>query len=267
MQRSKTIYSGPAAAGERKVIQRGRFSYEARWARGLAPVGALLVLLTALLSHCDRANDSFDPKKRYGEEVRSFASADSETLPYMVGKDFQPVWKESPEQGPLDRARKIPAFRFVDQNARAFGTRELSGKVYLANFFFTECNGICPMIMPRLRQVQQELADLSGFAQISYSVTPNVDTPEVMQKYARGLRIDQKTWHLLTGNRQEIYSLARESFGADTVVRSRQGADDFLHSEQAFLVDTEGFLRGIYNVGGAGDLERLVEDIRKLTQE
>ena len=126
---------------------------------------------------------------------------------------------------------------------------------------------ICPMIMPRLRQVQQELADLSGFAQISYSVTPNVDTPEVMQKYARGLRIDQKTWHLLTGNRQEIYSLARESFGADTVVRSRQGADDFLHSEQAFLVDTEGFLRGIYNVGGAGDLERLVEDIRKLTQE
>ncbi|MEQ8351879.1 MAG: SCO family protein [Leptospiraceae bacterium] len=228
----------------------------------ISPIMAVVLLIA--FAGCKRENQDFDPRERYGEDIRSFAEGDPNRLPYLAGSDFQPVWKK--QELPED-ARRVPGFSFVDQNGQGFGSSELSGNIYLANFFFTECNGICPMIMPRLRQVQNDISDLQKVEMISLSVTPDVDTPKVMKDYAGRLGIQEVNWHLLTGNRERIYSLARDTFGADTELRSRKGAQDFLHSEEAFLVDRNGYLRGIYNVRGSGDLKRLVADIRLLHQE
>ncbi|MBI40751.1 MAG: SCO family protein [Leptospiraceae bacterium] len=230
---------------------------------GLRIIGLFLssLLLLSGIINCKRENESFDPRQKYNEEIRSFDRGSEDRLPYLVGKDFQPVWKR--ESIP-NKARKVPGFAFTDQDQASYGSENLKGDIYLANFFFTECNGICPMTMPRLRQVQKDIGDLRGIKLISFSVTPDVDTPQVMKDYAGRLGIDQSNWHLLTGDRESIYTLARETFGADTMLKDRKSDQDFLHSEEAFLVDQNGYLRGIYNVRGSGDLERLVGDIRLL---
>ncbi|MCB1137361.1 MAG: SCO family protein [Leptospiraceae bacterium] len=225
---------------------------------------APLLLLCAGLG-CKPQNEDFDPHKKYGEDVRSFSNGRVDALPYFVGKDTQPIWGE--ENMPPADALRIPDFRFEDQNGLSFGASELQGRIYLANFFFTTCNGICPRTMPRLRRVQAELSELKDFTLISYSVTPEIDTVEVLQEYAQKMSIDDQNWHLLTGERKKIYDLARNSFRADTTVRSRKGADDFLHSEQAFLVDRKRYLRGIYNVQGPQDLNKIIRDIRLLSGE
>tara|TARA_B100001939_G_scaffold348200_1_gene373772 strand:+ start:6486 stop:7373 length:888 start_codon:yes stop_codon:yes gene_type:complete len=229
---------------------------------------AVTMLLISAFSpaafNCKRENQDFDPREKYNESIRNFDKGDASALPYLVGEDFQPVWKK--ESIP-EKARKVPGFQFTDQNRKAYGSENLNGRIYLANFFFTECNGICPMTMPRLRQVQKDITDLKDIVLISFSVTPDVDTPAVMKKYAGRLGIEQRNWHLLTGDRDRIYALARETFGADTMLEGRKGAEDFLHSEEAFLVDQNGYLRGIYNVRGSGDLGRLVADIRLLHAE
>lgn len=219
----------------------------------------ILAIIPGLLQ-CSPANEDFDPRRKYGKEVRSFSQGNMNELPYFVGPDSQPVWKDGrvPEG-----AIRISEFKFTDQHGAGFGSSSLKNKIYLANFFFTECSGICPQTMPRLRRVQEKLKGLQEFVMVSYSVTPEQDTPEVLKEYAERLNIHGQ-WHLLTGSRNEIYSLARESFQADTKVRSRKGADDFLHSEQAFLVDRQGYLRGIYNVQGPGNLEVMERDIRLL---
>lgn len=229
---------------------------------------AVTMLLISAFSlsafNCKRENQDFDPREKYNESIRSFDKGDASRLPYLVGEDFQPVWEK--ESIP-ERARKVPGFQFTDQNTKAYGSEDLNGRIYLANFFFTECNGICPMTMPRLRQVQKDITDLKDIVLISFSVTPDVDTPAVMKEYAGRLGIEQRNWHLLTGDRDRIYTLARETFGADTMLEGRMGAEDFLHSEEAFLVDQNGYLRGIYNIRGSGDLGRLVADIRLLHAE
>ncbi|MCB1169366.1 MAG: SCO family protein [Leptospiraceae bacterium] len=237
-----------------------------RWASGKRGVlAAMALLLLGTLSGCKPQNEDFDPHKKYGEDIRSFSDGRIDALPYFVGKDTQPVWAE--QNLPPEGALKIPDFRFEDQNGKDFGTSQLKGRIFLANFFFTTCNGICPRTMPRLRRVQSELTELQDFALVSYSVTPEIDTPEVLHEYAEKMSIDDKNWHLLTGEREKIYELARRSFRADTKVRSRKGAEDFLHSEQAFLVDRKRYLRGIYNVQGPQDLEKIIRDIRLLSGE
>ncbi|MCB1308772.1 MAG: SCO family protein [Leptospiraceae bacterium] len=230
--------------------------------------------MNGLLAQCDSPNESFNPAERYGDEMRSFDLGDADRLPYFEGDDFRPFWpevmkgeRELAATAP-DEAIRIPDFAFTDQDDREFGSEQLRGKIYLANFFFTRCRGICPLTMPRLRGVHREFANKTGnFEMISYTITPDIDTPPVLHKYGQDLGINFQSWHLLTGSREVIYKLARDSYGADTDTRTTQGEEDFVHSEQAFLVDEQGYLRGIYNVKRNNDIEAIIADIRLLQQE
>ncbi|MCB1165531.1 MAG: SCO family protein [Leptospiraceae bacterium] len=222
----------------------------------------MLAILIAGLAFCNRENENFDPKVKYGQEIRTFADGREDQLPYFQGKDFQPIWSKATEVP--EGAIRIPDFRFTDQHSRAFGMKELKGKVYLANFFFTRCHGICPMTMPHMRKINTKFAGNPDFRMVSYSITPDLDTPAVLTDYAKRMGITHPDWHLLTGDKQEIYGLARDSYGADTDTKTTQGDSKFLHSEQAFLVDADGYLRGIYNVRFEKDLGTVESDLSKL---
>lgn len=138
--------------------------------------------------------------------------------------------------------KKIPPFQFVNQAGDTITNKDYEGKVYIAEFFFTTCPTICPIMNKNLVGVQNEFKDKSNFAIASFTIDPAHDTPEVLAEYAELHGIKHPNWHLLTGNREEIYELANSGFniyaGEDEEV-----AGGFAHQGLFALVDQEGYVR------------------------
>lgn len=183
--------------------------------------------------------------------------------------------------------KKISAFRFVDQNGDTISNEDYKGKVFVAEFFFTTCPTICPIMNENLVQVQKEFKGNDDFGVASFSIDPTHDTPEVLKEYAKLHGISHENWHLMTGNREKIYELANSGFniyaGEDS---NAQGG--FAHSGYFALIDQDGYLRSrkdkfgnpiIYYRGsvergkavGVGEEEPqtdiLIQDIKKLLKD
>lgn len=194
----------------------------------------------------------------------SALSAVGQGLPYLVGKDMRPVW----DTGSAPEPRQLNEFKFKDQMGREVTRESLRGKIAVVSFFFSKCNGICPLTTRNLRAVQKKFKNDNRFMMLSLSLTPEQDSPKVLRSYAQANQIDAKKWYLLTGERKAIYQLARESFSADTFsAREKEIAPlsekDFLHSENVYLIDREQKLRGIY----AGIREDAVQDLVRDAEE
>ena len=178
-------------------------------------------------------------------------------LPYYGAADFTPEWK------PV--AHRVGAFALTDQRGNGFTDRDVAGRVYVASFIYTRCAVVCPVLVKNLAKVQA--ATKAGGAMIvSFSVTPDIDTPEVLATFGRERRIDADRWRLLTGTRQTIYGLARDSFFADDdrVRATVDQPDAFLHTEKLVLVDQQGRLRGVYDGTLPHDIELLIADANAL---
>lgn len=220
-------------------------------------IGAFLILA------CEKKSISSE----YPAEVSALASSVGQGLPYLVGKDLRPVWDLNGEPAP----RSLDAFKLKDQKGETISKDMLKGKVTIVSFFYSTCPGICPMTTRNLKTVQDQLASNDKFMMLSFSVQPQKDTPKKLQDYARKNHIDYKRWRLATGNRSEIYKLARESLGADTFSEKENQVmkltpEDFLHSENVYLLDSEQKLRGIYQGRMVSSLEELVRDAKALTE-
>ena len=171
-------------------------------------------------------------------------------LPFYSDVELTPSWS------PV--AHRVGAFKLTDQRGQAFTDADLAGKVYVASFIYTRCSLVCPVLVKGLRQVQKETAG-TGIEIVSYSVTPDIDTPDVLATFGQERGIDPTRWHLLTGDRQTIYGLARTSYFADDarVQSTLADPDAFLHTEKLVLVDQKGRLRGVYD--GTLPRERVFE--------
>ncbi len=138
--------------------------------------------------------------------------------------------------------KKAPDFELINQEGNVITNKDFLGKVYVAEFFFTTCPTICPIMNKNLVEVQDELKGEANFAVASFSIDPVHDTPEVLKEYARNYNITNPHWHLLTGNKDEIYNLANVGFliyaGEDEQVEG-----GFAHSGLFSLVDKEGYIR------------------------
>jgi protein SCO1/2 len=159
----------------------------------------------------------------------------------------------------------VPSFELVNQDSQPFGSGQLVGKIWIADFIFTSCPGPCPIISTRMSELQKPLVK-SDVHLVSFSVDPEKDTPEVLRVYADKLRKEPFRWDFLTGARAAIYSLSRDGFKLGI---SDEGDDNQnpVHSTRFVLVDRHGTIRGYYDALAADGVTKLLADTNHLLRE
>lgn len=187
-------------------------------------------------------------------------------LPFYNSADFTAEWIAK-EDARFTKIHKIDTFSMKDQLGHSFGSDSLKGLIYIANFFFTTCPSICPKMTANFKWLQDSFIHADQIKLISFSVMPWVDSVKRLYEYGRTNEINPAKWHLLTGNKERIYLLGRQSFFAEKKVGLQKEKDDFLHTESMLLVDRAGRIRGIYNATLKTDVERVTNDIDTLLKE
>jgi protein SCO1 len=186
-------------------------------------------------------------------------------LPYYHTADFTPLWPDS--KAALDTLHRLAPFRLMNQDGQQISDSTFRGKIHVANFFFTSCPSLCPRTMAAMKTVQQAFRKDPAVLLASYSVLPERDSVAVLRQYAAAHGITSPQWHLVTGDHDAVYTLARRSYFADENLGVQKGVTDFLHSENFILVDKHLHIRGIYNGTLPLDINQLIEDIRLLERE
>lgn len=141
-----------------------------------------------------------------------------------------------------DQPKKVPEFSFTNQDGKTITNKDYLGKVYVVEFFFTTCPTICPIMNRNLVEVQNQFQGFDNFGVASFTITPDIDTPEVLKAYAEKYGIKNPNWHLMTGDETEIYKLANEGFNLYTA-KDESVEGGFEHSGNFALIDKEGFIR------------------------
>jgi protein SCO1 len=187
------------------------------------------------------------------------------TLPYYSDPAFTPHWKQT-DTNTLFFQHQIAPFRLLNQLGDTITESSLTGKVYVAGFFFTACPGICRNLTLQLKRVQEKFIVDNRIMIVSYSVTPETDQPDRLLQYANTYGINSSKWWLLTGNRDSIYRLARRDYFADEDLGMQKTSQDFLHTENLLLIDQNRKIRGVYKGTSAAEVDWLIIDIQKLLQ-
>jgi protein SCO1/2 len=188
------------------------------------------------------------------------------TLPYFNTPDFTPVWPAK-NTSEFENLHTIPAFKFTDQHNQTISNSTVKNKIYVVDFFFTRCGSICPKMTDNMGKVAAAFIKDSCVAILSHSVTPELDNTGVLKKYANEKNITNPNWHLLTGDKQEIYNIARRGYFADEETGFNKDASQFLHTENFILVDRKGHIRGVYNGTIPFEVENLIRHIKLLEKE
>jgi protein SCO1/2 len=198
--------------------------------------------------------------------IHGACSRAPETLPFFNTADFKPNWIEKDD--PRYKAiHTVSAFSFIDQNGDTITEQTIEDKIVVVDFFFTICPGICPRLTKNMGTIQQVFMHDISIKLLSHSVTPELDSVPSLRQYAAIYKVDGEKWHLLTGNRKEMYRIARDSYFADEETGVKKTENDFIHTENFILLDGKQRIRGVYNGTNPAEVERLIEDIRILKKE
>ncbi len=162
----------------------------------------------------------------------------------------------------VKKYHKIADFKLVNQNGDTITQDDYEG-IYVADFFFTTCQTICPIMTDHMLQIQEKLKDDDGVKLLSHTVIPATDTVAQLKRYAVEKGVDDAKWNLVTGPKKEIYELARKSYLA---VKTSGNGDqyDMIHTENFMLIDSEKRIRGFYDGTDSEAIEKLLEDIETL---
>ena len=159
---------------------------------------------------------------------------------------------------------KISNFKLTNQNGKEITQANYKDKIYVADFFFTTCQDICPVMTKNMYQLQEELKNDNEILLLSHTVIPEVDTVEQLKEYAIENKVDDSKWNLVTGDKKQIYELARKSYLA--VEDSNFNEFDMIHTENFMLIDKEKQIRGFYDGTNSEEINRLFKDIEILKQ-
>ena len=158
---------------------------------------------------------------------------------------------------------KIADFSLTNQNGETVTQENFKNKIYIADFFFTTCPTICPIMTDHMRDIQKEIINDNDIMLLSHSVTPKIDSVAQLKRYALKKGVNDKKWHLVTGDKKQIYELARKSYLA---VKTDGNGDqyDMIHTENFMLIDKERQIRGFYDGTDPEAIKTLLEDLETL---
>mgnify|MGYP000020241469 CR=1 FL=1 len=188
-------------------------------------------------------------------------------LPYYNEPNFTPIFLQNESDVNKQITHTIADFSFTDQEKKTITQKNIEGKIHVANFFFTSCGSICPVMTNHMKLVDKAFKNDTNVILLSFSVAPWVDSVQKLNVYSQANEIDAKNWHLLTGKKDSIYTLARKSYFAEEDLGFTKDSKDFLHTEHFLLVDQNKRIRGIYNGTLRLDIEQLIKDIQELKKE
>lgn len=187
------------------------------------------------------------------------------TLPIYNPADVNPELVDSTVQY-KSKYHTIADFSFVNQNGDTITQKNYEGKIYVADFFFTTCGSICPKMTTNLADVQKAILNNPKVMLLSHTVFPEVDSIPVLKAYAIKHGVVDSKWNLVTGDKKEIYTMARKSYLAVKLGRPDQ-LYDMVHTENFVLVDQKRRVRGFYDGTNKEDVKRLLDDIDFLCKE
>ncbi len=164
------------------------------------------------------------------------------------------------------QSHTIMPFSFTNQQGIPVSSKAWQGKIWVANFIFTHCPVVCPRMTANLKAVQLAFKNDTAIQMLSFTIDPDRDSCSQLRKFADRFGININKWQLLTGSKPAIYRLARSGFLV-VATDGDGGPDDFIHSEKVVLVDRHQRIRGFYTGTDKGDIENLIQDIKKLKNE
>jgi protein SCO1 len=199
--------------------------------------------------------------------VSCMAKKSEAGLPYYNSPDFTPQFFSSQKKAAQHITHTIGSFSMTDQHGKKITEKNIEGKIHVANFIFTSCGSICPVMTKQMKLVQDAFKNEPDVVILSFSVTPWIDSISRLKMYADNNEITSPNWHLLTGNKAEIYNLARRDYFAEEDMGFTKDSSDFLHTEHILLIDRTKRIRGIYNGTLQLETEQMIKDIRELLKE
>lgn len=166
----------------------------------------------------------------------------------------------------VKKYHKIADFSLINQNGKTITQEDYKDKIYIADFFFTTCPTICPIMTDHMYQIQKEILDDDEVMLLSHSVTPKIDSVAQLKRYALQKGVNDKKWNLVTGDKKQIYELARKSYFA--VLTDGNGDEyDMIHTENFMLIDKERRIRNYYDGTDPEAIQQLLEDLKTLKKE
>lgn len=192
---------------------------------------------------------------------------EQDQLPYYNTPDFRPQFYTSITEASKKVTHQIGAFAMTDQYGNSITDIDIEGKIHVANFIFTRCGSICPVMTKHMKMVQDVFKNDDDVVLLSYSVTPWIDSVPRLKEFADNNNITAKNWHLLTGSKSDIYTLARQSYFAEEDLGFSKDSTDFLHTEHILLIDKSKRIRGIYNGTLQLEVEQMIEDMQVLIKQ
>lgn len=186
-------------------------------------------------------------------------------LPIFNPSEVNPELVDSTVQH-ISKYHTIADFSFTNQNGEVISQKNYEGKIYVADFFFTTCPTICPIMQDNMVVLQQEFKDNPNVMLLSHTVMPHIDSVPVLKKYALEKGVIDSKWNLVTGDKKDIFYIARKSYLA---VKTETEGElyDMVHTENFILVDKQRRVRGFYDGTKKEEIKRLIEDIRFLLEE
>jgi protein SCO1/2 len=179
-------------------------------------------------------------------------------LPYLGKHGTQLV------AGKIDTIyHQIPPFKFLNQDSVWVSEKDMEGKIYVADFFFTTCPTICPKMKTQLIRIYERYASNDQVRILSHSIDPEFDKPHVLKQYASRLQVHAPRWNMLTGSKKDIYRLAEKSY-LSTAQEDKNEVGGFVHSGAFILVDKQRHIRGMYDGTDEQEVNHLMEDIELL---
>ena len=163
----------------------------------------------------------------------------------------------------ISKYHAIADFSFTNQNGKIITQKEYEGKIYVADFFFTTCGSICPKMTTNLVEIQKAIINNPKVMLLSHTVFPETDSVAVLKEYAIKNGVIDSKWNLVTGDKKQIYTMARKSYLAVKLGKPEE-LYDMVHTENFVLVDSKRRVRGFYDGTKKEDIERLIEDINFL---
>lgn len=173
---------------------------------------------------------------------------------------FSSVKKQLPVLG--EPGHTIGNFSFTDQDGKTFTNKDVDGKIRVAEYFFTNCKGICPVMNNNLQLVQDAFKNRNDVVILSHTVDPDVDDPAVLKTYAKRMHYIPGKWEFLTGDKYALYKMAQQDYLLSTDTANADNT--FVHTQYITLVDKQSRIRGFYDATDKNAIQKLISDIKHL---